>query len=352
MTDLSRCLIYGAYGYTGELIVRLCAEHGFKPILAGRSEAKLAPLLERSGLPGRVFGLDDPAALDAGLADVDVVLHCAGPFSRTSRPMVDACLRTKTHYLDITGEIPIFEACAARDAAFKEAGIMVLPGVGFDVVPSDCLAQHLKTRLPGATHLTLAFAPVGGGTSHGTLTTMVEGLGMPNAVRRDGRITPVRMGKLSRKVDFGRGPTSALSIPWGDVSTAFHSTAIPNIEVYVKQPAGVVFGAWLGGFLPGLMGSSFVKAQAQKKVESAPAGPDDATRARSFTLLWGEATDGTTTVASRLRVPEGYTLTAQTALEIACRAAEGELTPGYQTPSLAYGADLILRFEGVERSDV
>lgn len=352
MTDLSRCLLYGAYGYTGELIVRRCQELGLSPVLAGRSAHKLAPLVASSGFPSRVFGLDDPAALDAGLADIDVVLHCAGPFSRTSRAMVDACVRTKTHYLDITGEIPIFEANAARSAEFEAAGIMVLPGVGFDVVPSDCLALHLKERLPTATDLVLAFAPVGGSTSHGTATTMVENLGQPNAVRRGGKITPIRMGQLHRKIDFGRGPTAAMSIPWGDVSTAFHTTGIPNIAVYIKVPGPVAFGGWLTGFVPGLMGSSFVRGVAQKRVSAGPAGPDDATRARSFTLLWGEATDGTTTVTSRLRTPEGYTLTARAAVEIARRACGGEVQPGYRTPAAVYGADFILSFEGVEREDL
>ncbi len=352
MTDLSRCLIYGAYGYTGELIVRLCTERGLSPILAGRSASKLAPLTESTGLPSRVFALDDPAALDAGLADVDVVLHCAGPFSRTSRPMVDACVRTKTHYLDITGEIPVFEACAARTSEFEAAGVMVMPGVGFDVVPSDCLAAHLKARLPSATQLTLAFAAVGGHTSHGTSTTMVENLGEPNATRVDGRIRPIRMGKLSRKIDFGRGPTDTLSIPWGDVSTAFYSTGIPDISVYTKVPGSLILGAKIGGFLSPLLKTSFVRSLAQKKVEAAPAGPTEHTRASAFTLLWGEATDGSTTVTTRQRVPEGYTLTALCALDIAIRSLAGEVQPGYRTPSMVYGAEYILGFDGVERSDV
>ncbi len=352
MTDLSRCLLYGAYGYTGELITRLVVEQNLKPTLAGRSEHKLAPLADSTGLPSLVLALDDPATLDAALADFDVVLHCAGPFSRTSKPMVDACLRTKTHYLDITGEIPVFEACAARSAEAKAAGVMLMPGVGFDVVPSDCLAQHLKSRLPGATELTLAFASVGGGISHGTATTMVENLGQPNAIRKDGRITPVRMGKLTRKIDFGRGPTATLSIPWGDVSTAYHSTGIPNISVYTKVPSSTVTGAWVGGFLAPLLKMQFVKNLAQKRVSAAPAGPADDRRSKAFSLLWGQATDGVTTVESRLRVPEGYTLTAIAALDIARRVLEGEVEPGFRTASMVYGADYILSIEGVERTDV
>src|SRR4051794_18424495 len=136
-------LLYGAYGYTGELITRFAAERGLKPILAGRSKEKTAEIAERFGFEYRVFGLDETVMLDAVLEEVDVVLHCAGPFSLTSRPMVEACIRNRKHYTDITGEIAVFEACAARDKQARDAGVMLMPGVGFDVAPSDCLALHL-----------------------------------------------------------------------------------------------------------------------------------------------------------------------------------------------------------------
>jgi short subunit dehydrogenase-like uncharacterized protein len=158
---MANFLIYGAYGYTGELITRFAAERGLKPIVAGRSKDKTSEIAERFGFEYRVFGLDETAMLDAALEEVDVVLHCAGPFSLTSRPMVEACIRNKKHYTDLTGEIAVFEACAARGQQAVDAGVMLMPGVGFDVVPSDCLAVHLKDRLPTATHLSLAFYGMG-----------------------------------------------------------------------------------------------------------------------------------------------------------------------------------------------
>lgn len=352
MPDLSRCLIYGAYGYTGELAARLAAERGWTPILAGRSEAKLAPLAAELGLAHRVAALDDPAALDAALADVDVVVHCAGPFVHTSAPMVDACLRTKTHYTDITGEIVVFEACASRDAEAKAAGILVMPGTGFDVVPSDCLAAHLRRRLPEATHLTLAFAGIGGGVSHGTATTMAENLGAPSAVRRDGRITPVPMGSSVREVDFGRGPTSCLGIPWGDVSTAYHSTGIPNIEVFIKMAPSTLRFLRLTTPFAWLLRRDLVRTLAKRWIGSRPAGPDESTRASAFSVFYGEARAGDRVVSARQRVPEGYTLTATTALEVARRILGGELGLGFKTPSMALGPDFILDFDGVERTDL
>ena len=221
-------LIYGANGYTGELITRFAAERGLKPVLAGRNEPAVSALAEKHRLEHRIFSLDDREKLDTALQEVDMVLHCAGPFSITSKPMVEACLRNRKHYTDITGEISVFEACAALDKRGQEAGIMIMPGVGFDVVPSDCLALHLKNRLPTATHLTLAFH----GTarlSHGTQATMTMNVGRGGAIRKDGKIMPVPAAWKTREIDFGEATKTGVTIPWGDVATAFYSTGIPNI---------------------------------------------------------------------------------------------------------------------------
>ena len=132
-------LIYGATGYTGKLIAKTAVDRGARPILAGRNLEKVRAVAEPLGLAALAFDLRDPGRIDAAIKDVSVVLNVAGPFSATSRPMADACLRNHVHYLDITGEIDVFEALAARDAEAKSRGVMLLSGVGFDVVPSDCL---------------------------------------------------------------------------------------------------------------------------------------------------------------------------------------------------------------------
>jgi short subunit dehydrogenase-like uncharacterized protein len=297
--------------------------------------------------------LDDAAALARVVSESTLVLHCAGPFSRTSQPMADTCLRSGAHYLDITGEIAVFEALAGRDAEAKAAGVMLLPGAGFDVVPSDCLAAHLKRRLPTATHLALGIRSLGSGPSHGTAATMVEGLSHTGLVRRNGILTPVPMGSLTRKIDFGRGPVDCVAIPWGDVSTAYYSTGIPTVEVYFAYPAsmrramrGMHYGRKVLGLAP-------VQALLKRAVRTRPAGPTAEQRAQGKSLLWGEATDAAgNRRVSRMRTPDGYTLTALTALAIAEKVLAGQFTPGFQTPSLAYGPDLILEIEGVERVEV
>lgn len=341
-------LIYGANGYTGELITRYAAERGMKPILAGRNEAAVKELAEKHGLDHRVFSLDETAKLDAALSEVDIVLHCAGPFSITSRPMVEACIRNKRHYTDITGEISVFEACAAMNKKAKAAGVMVMPGVGFDVVPSDCLAKHLKDRLPTATHLSLAFYGMGR-ISHGTQATMTMNVGRGGAIRENGKITPVPAAWKTRKIDFGEGVVkTGVTIPWGDVSTAFYSTGIPNIEVFTVAPASAVKMMKLSRYLGWLLATGPVQKYLQSKIP--PGGPSDEERAKGKTLLWGEARDAEgNRVEARQQGPEGYTTTALAALNITEKILAGNFTPGYQTPAKAYGADLILEIDGVSR---
>jgi len=344
-------LIYGANGYTGRLIARYAVERGQRPILAGRNARPVEAMASTLGLHARVFDLGDPAALDRGLAGVRAVLHCAGPFAQTSRPMVDACLRNRVTYLDITGEVPVFEACAVRDAEARAAGVMLMPGGGFDVVPSDCLAAHLKRRLPTATELSLAISGLTQ-ASHGTAATMIEGLHRGGLVRRGGVLTPVALGHRARMIDFGRGPETAIAIPWGDVSTAYHSTGIPDITVYMAMPAAMRAGIAFAGMFAPLLGSAVVQRMLKAGVRAGPAGPTDAERARGVSHVWGEVTDAAGRRAvSRLRTPEGYTLTALAALEITARVIGGAAPVGYQTPASAYGPDLILAIPGCERSD-
>lgn len=333
-------LIYGANGYTGELITRMAAERGMRPVVAGRNEAAIKELAEKHGLEHRVFSLEETEKLDAALNEAAMVLHCAGPFSLTSRQMGEACLRIGTHYTDITGEIAVFEACAAADQKAKDAGIMVMPGVGFDVVPSDCLARRLKDRLPSATNLTLAFYGKGR-ISHGTQATMTMNIGKGGAVRRDGKIKPVPAAWRTREIDFGEGVVKlGVTIPWGDVSTAFYSTGIPNIEVYTVAPPSALKLMKLSRFIGPLLATGPVQRYLQGKIP--PGGPSDEERARGKTLLWGEASDDAgNRIEERLTVPEGYTTTALTALEITRRILAGDLKPGFQTPSMAYGPDLI-----------
>ena len=346
-------LIYGANGYTGGLIAREAARRGHRPVLAGRDARAVAALAAELGLEHRSFALDDPRTLEAGLAGgVTTVLHCAGPFTATSRPMVEACLRRRAHYLDITGEIDVFEACAARDGEARGTGIMLLPGTGFDVVPSDCLAAHLERRLPAATHLTLALLP-SGRLSRGTATTMVEHAHRGGLIRKGGVLTRVPPGWRTLSVDFGRGARPVISIPWGDVATAFYSTGIPDIEVYVAAPASARLSLRLSRFLTPLLRARAVKSYLKRRIRRGPPGPGPEERARGRTIIWGEVRDDAGGRAqSRLVGPEGYQFTVLTALAALEQVMAGRAPAGFQTPSRAYGPDFVLQVPGVERVDL
>jgi short subunit dehydrogenase-like uncharacterized protein len=344
-------LIYGATGYTGRLILARCLARGIRPILAGRSEA-VRELARAHGLPGTVVGLENPPALEGALAGVKAVLHCAGPFSHTSRPMADACLAAGVHYLDITGEIAVFEALAARNAEARGRGVMLLPGSGFDVVPSDCLALHLKERLPAASRLILAFES-SGGLSRGTATTMVENIARGGAVRREGRIVPVPAGWKTIHLDLGRGPVTVTTLPWGDVATAWYSTGIPEIEVYTRTTAAMRLGLAASRYLGAVLSSAPVQRLLKGRIRSGAPGPDAAARARGVSRIYGEVSDPKgRTARARLQGPEGYTMTAHTAVAAAERVLAGGATPGFQTPSLAFGSRFILGIEGVTREDL
>ncbi len=344
-------LIYGANGYTAELIIELAKQEGAKPILAGRSPEKIKPIAEKAGLESRAFSLDDKAAVDKGLAGIGVVLHCAGPFSRTAKQMAEGCIRNKAHYLDITGEIEVFELMASMTKRAAEAGVMLMPGTGFDVVPSDCLAAHLKRRLPDATELTLAFQGVGR-PSRGTATTMVENIHRGGMIRRDGKLTGVPAAWQTRKIDFGNGPVDTMTIPWGDVSTAYHSTGIPNIQVFMAAPPDMARMAKMSRYVGWLIGSGPVQSLLKRQIQSGPAGPNAEERRTGKSYLWGEAKNAAgRAVHSQLHAGEGYQLTANTAWAIAKHAANGGAQSGFRTPSMVFGPDFILQF-GAQRTDL
>jgi short subunit dehydrogenase-like uncharacterized protein len=349
----SEYLIYGANGFTGELIAREAVRRGLRPILAGRRRGPVEALAAELELPSRVFELDEPGRIDQGLKGVAAVLHCAGPFVRTSRPMVEACLRTHTHYLDITGEIPAIESVRSRNRSAREGGVALLPCVGFDVVPSDCLAARLAAALPDATHLDLAFCSERGGISRGTMMSMVEAAPHFGAVRQHGEIVTVPFAFDVREIEFSSGKRWALTIPWGDIATAFVTTGIPNIRVYAGAPRRFVARAQrLRALLP-VLGPRPVKRLLQWWIGLTVSGPDREARATGRAHLWGQVhNDQGESRDATLDTPEGYTLTAASAVECLRRVLEGAVEAGFQTPAQAFGTYFVDELPGVTASDV
>jgi short subunit dehydrogenase-like uncharacterized protein len=346
-------LIYGSYGYTGKLIVEHAVREGLSPILAGRDEAQLREQAVKFNLDYRAFNLNDKNALHAAVQEVDAVLHCAGPFSLTFQKMIEACLEHRKHYVDISGEIEEFEALAKMDEAGRKAGIMILPGGGFDVVPSDCLSLYLSKKLPTATKLELNIMSVGSGVSRGTARSGIENMHRQGRIRRDGRITSVPGAWRVKEVDFGRGPKRVVSMGWGDVSTAWYSTHIPNIETYMAFPPAMINAIYLTRFAGPLLYMRPVKNFLKWLIGKAiPPGPSAERNQTGLALFIGEVTDGVHTRRAKLRTPEAYYLTALTSIEIMKRILSSHYEPGFQTPGKMYGEDFILQFPGVEREDL
>lgn len=344
---MDRILIYGANGYTGTLIAEEAARRGLKPVLAGRNRDALDALSQRLGLTRRVFELSDASEIERNFDGIELLLNCAGPFSRTAAPLLEACLNLKVHYLDITGEIDVFALCHHAQPRAKRAGVVVAPGVGFDVVPTDCVAALLKQRLPGATDLVLGFE-AGGGASPGTAKTGVEGLAKGGRARIASELVEVPLAWKTRTFERDGIQRSAMTIPWGDVYTAHVSTGIANIETYMAVPPQAITRArWLRHLKP-LLGLAPLQAFLKSRAGAVP-GPDAARRASTRCWVWGEVRDAAGHQARLLIVmPNGYALTVLSALGIVQHVLDAKPAGGYYTPSQLMGADYVLQLAGVE----
>lgn len=345
-------MIYGANGYTGEMIAREAARRGMRPILAGRNQAAIADLAGKLSLPSRVFSLNDETALLNNLSDVDLVLHCAGPFSETAEPMMMACLQSKTHYLDITGEIAVFELAQALSGKAKKQKIVLCPGVGFDVIPTDCVASRLHELLPDATHLSLGFDSRSG-LSAGTAKTTVEAMKNGGKIREDGEIKTVGLGYDTREINFGNGTKFAVTIPWGDVSTAFHSTGIRNIQVYIPSSPKSVRMMRAANLARPLLGMSLVQGILKKQAGKVE-GPSEEQRAKMPAYVWGEAVNAEgKKVVARVKTANGYSLTVTGSLAVASYILmEKSVAGGAYTPSRLMGSDLVERLDGCGKIQV
>lgn len=345
-------MIYGVNGYSGQLIARQARALGLQPVLAGRSPA-VRRLAEELGLPARLFDLADAAATREGLVGIGLVLNCAGPFSQTIAPLLAACLEAGAHYLDITGEIEVFEYAASQSAAASARGVVVCPGVGFDVVPTDCLAAALKEALPDAQRLRLGF-DMDSPMSPGTAKSLLEALPQGGKVRRAGRISGVPLAAERPRIDFGFGPKAAVCIPWGDVSTAYHSTGIGDIRCYIPAPRLLSTLMRALDPLRALFAWPPVQRALIRAIERWVHGPSEAQRRQQATAVWGEVSNarGERRVGY-LRTGNPYELTIHAALAVVQHLLQQpQAAAGYQTPSSLCGWRLLERLPGAQQLEI
>lgn len=345
-------MLYGATGFSGKLVAELARQRGLSPILAGRDGSRLTHVAAELGCEHRVLPLDEAERLTAALRDVEVVLNAAGPFAATARPILDACLRMSTHYLDIAGELPVLEEIARRDAEARASGVMIMPAVGFVVLPSDCLAAHVARQLPGAQDLSIAVSRTDA-VSRGSLKTILQQWTDTVAVCRGGVLTAVPSGQLERRFDYGRGPGRSTAVSWGDLVTAPHTTGIPNVEVYLEVSPSERAMFRLSNRLGPLLESAPVRQLLRMPADLLGEGPTVHQRAARGRVIVAEARDAAgRCVRAWLRTPEAYGFTAATALTVVERVLNGELRIGFQTPARVYGPDFVLTMDGVAREDL
>jgi len=344
-------MIYGATGYTGRLLAARAQALGVPTILAGRNRARLEALARAQGMPLRAFGLDAPRDIDAALSGVGVVINSAGPFGATARPIAEACLRTGAHYLDVGGELPIFQSLQSLDAAAREAGIMIMPGVGFVVAATDCLAAHAAASAPDGHSLRIGVSRATL-VSRGSYASMLGLFSETVTVRRNGRLTSVPVGRLEHAFDYGEGDSVSAAVVWPDVFTAWYSTKIPNIEAYVEAGPLTRWTYSLAARIAGPLRYKPIQDLVALQTRVWPEGPSERRRDSAERTIVVEVEDRYRRgKRARLHTPDGYSLTPLSALKIAERVLAGDSPAGFQTPATAYGPDLILGLPGVRRED-
>jgi short subunit dehydrogenase-like uncharacterized protein len=233
-----------------------------------------------------------------------------------------------------------------------------MPGVGFDVVATDCLARYVADRVPDASELEIAIA-TDGTPSAGTSKSAFDGVLRGGLVRRRGELIALPFGKIVREVRFSDAARPVLAAPWGDLESAYRSTGIPNITTYIAFPPGFVntvnkswmlsSAAW--PLVRSVLGAGPIKRAIQRTIDAKVKGPDEAARRTGHCHAWARAQSPEGACAEAwLDLGDGYAFTASAGVRIVERVL-AERPQGALTPAQAFGADFVREIEGVQRHD-
>lgn len=345
-------LIYGATGYTGKLIAQEAVRRGHKPVLAARSAQHLIPIAEQLGLDYLVLNLDKSRLLAETLEPFRAILHAAGPYANTFRPVLEACLLTQTHYVDINGEIPVFEYILTQDQAAQRKKICVVSGAGFDVVPTDCMAVYVTSQLEDPLELDIAISS-SGGASAGTRRSSLEILATGGQIRRSGRLLNYPLGKTVRFVRFADRSRQVTPVPWGDLSTAYYSTGVPNITTYLAlSPRAIRLMRIFRPLIPLFVRNPRLRRWLQRSQGPSGKGPDPALQSKNHTQIYARAVSSNgQTAQAWLETLEAYQFTAISAVACLEAVIKGRST-GVYTPAQMLGEDWILQLDRTHRLDI
>jgi short subunit dehydrogenase-like uncharacterized protein len=325
MTGSPAWMLYGANGYTGGLIAQHAVDSGHQPILAGRNGLEISALARRLGLRHRIVDSNDAAALQEALVDVELLLNVAGPFLHTAVALSEACLSVGVHYLDISNELQVFRALYALNDRAHRTGVCIMPGVGFGVVATNCLARYVSEAVGGAEYLEVATRIASAQPGPGAAATMQENLPYGGWVRRGGQLVAQELFTGVTTLGFPDGPCEAMPVPTGDLEAAFRVTGASNVIAYAVSPP-----------VPDPSASAAEIAGAQIP--------------RSFG--WARATSsGGSTATALLETGDSYSFTPAAAVRCVEETLEG-FHAGALSPATAFGAEFALSITDTARIDI
>lgn len=313
MSASQKWMIYGVTGFTGALVIEEALKRGHKPIIAGRNAEKLKVIADQYQVEYQAIDLKDTEKLHKAVAEMDLVFHVAGPYLITAEAMLQACIAGKTHYVDITGEAPIFKRIFELSDQAKAAGICLVSGIGFDVIPTDCLLKHVAAKIKNTQSVELAIAPVvkpSAGTAKSALGIIESGKA---DIRQDGKIVSVPFGSEIKTINFPGGKKTVSIGPIADIYTAYYSTGAKNVKTFMAMPAAA---AYMSKFTMPMLGWALrkpaVKKRLEKIIDNNVKGPELSFRAKGHTEIYARAENANGDVAEGyLRTGEVYHLTAQ-----------------------------------------
>ncbi|EHK42410.1 hypothetical protein TRIATDRAFT_319847 [Trichoderma atroviride IMI 206040] len=329
MADL---IIYGATGYTGRLASGFAKSYNLQFTVAGRSENKLKALAATLDVEYRVFAVDDPLAVDAGLHGARVLLNCSGPFLHTAEPLIEACIRNGIHYLDIAAELDSYQLSEKKHEEARQANVMLLPGCGGSVAMLGCLTQYIIENVANPVSIDIALH-IAGPMSRGSAISAAENLTSKCLRRLDGKLVDQDRGQnMDFDFDDGRGAVSCFPSTLPDVIAIWRSTNIPNIRTFVHAA---------GNALPTGNIDSMAEGPTAKQREANP----------YHVAATVTASDGSITRAV-LHTVNGYTFTPLASVEATRRVLMGEMQAGFQTPSNLFGYRFVAVIAGTAFRDL